>query len=144
MMHLLAAGVVVLRGDSVLAVREHGRWSLPKGGCEPGERFADAAVREAREETGLAVELGDVAFVTEIRIDEAEHHLQVFYEAAAEGTPRPEDPDGEVEQAAFVAFDALGETLRYRPRVLPLREWLDTRTTGYHSFDLEKEPAEIE
>lgn len=57
--------------------------------------------------------------------------------------PRPSDPDGEVERAAFVALDTLGETLRYRVRVLPLRDWLDARTTGYHSFDLEKEPVEI-
>jgi ADP-ribose pyrophosphatase YjhB (NUDIX family) len=144
MTHLLVAGVVVLRDDSVLAVREYGRWSFPKGGCEHRERFADAAVREAREETRLAVELGYVAFVIEVRIDEDEHHLQVFCEATAEGTPRPNDPDDEVERAAFVALDTLGETLRYSPRVLPLREWLDMRTTGYHSFDLEKEPAEIE
>ena len=33
-------------------------WSFPKGKCEPGEDFLDAAVREVAEETGLDVEVG--------------------------------------------------------------------------------------
>lgn len=40
-------------------------WAVPGGGLEPGESFADAAVRELREETGVAVEverLGEPVF----------------------------------------------------------------------------------
>lgn len=33
-------------------------WSLPKGKCDPGETYRDAAVREVREETGHDVEVG--------------------------------------------------------------------------------------
>jgi len=42
--------------------REPGRglWSLPGGRCEPGEDAAATAVRETREETGLAVRAGAV------------------------------------------------------------------------------------
>lgn len=59
----LAAGVVVLddAGRVLLALRGHepdaGRWSVPGGRVEPGESLTDAAVREAREETGLHVAL---------------------------------------------------------------------------------------
>jgi 8-oxo-dGTP diphosphatase len=37
---------------------ETGRWSLPGGRIEPGERDEQAVVRETREETGLLVRCG--------------------------------------------------------------------------------------
>jgi ADP-ribose pyrophosphatase YjhB (NUDIX family) len=52
-------------GDRVLLTRlrrgaEAGRWTLPGGGLEFGERPRDAVVRELREETGLDVAVGDL------------------------------------------------------------------------------------
>jgi 8-oxo-dGTP pyrophosphatase MutT (NUDIX family) len=47
--------VIVTDGKRVLlghATRSP-RWDIPKGTAEPDENFADAAVRELREETGL-------------------------------------------------------------------------------------------
>lgn len=35
-------------------------WSFPKGKLEPGESFAEGALREVAEETGLVGELGEV------------------------------------------------------------------------------------
>src|SRR5277367_6513859 len=68
----VSAGGVVYRRDAsgdfeVVLVRPAGRdsWVLPKGHLEPGESIAEAALREAREETGLEVSiarpLGEVA-----------------------------------------------------------------------------------
>src|SRR5436190_13429893 len=54
---------VVRRGDHFLLVheRKHGQlWYLPAGRVEPGETVADAAVREALEETGVPVRLAGV------------------------------------------------------------------------------------
>ena len=59
---IAAAGVVCLRGDDVLLVRRgtaplQGQWSLPGGRIEWGERAADAALRELKEETGCDARL---------------------------------------------------------------------------------------
>ncbi|HSV64530.1 MAG TPA: DUF2087 domain-containing protein [Mycobacteriales bacterium] len=56
----LAAYALVEDGDAVLLCRlrsrvHNGRWTLPGGGVDFGERPADAVVREVYEETGLTV-----------------------------------------------------------------------------------------
>jgi 8-oxo-dGTP diphosphatase len=57
---LLPAAAAIIQDDAgrVLLIRRgDGRgWSLPGGMMEPGERVAEAVVREVREETGLEVE----------------------------------------------------------------------------------------
>jgi ADP-ribose pyrophosphatase YjhB (NUDIX family) len=55
--------VVVVEGDRFLALRRAaqpraGEWELPGGFCQAFEHPVDAAVREAREELGVDVELG--------------------------------------------------------------------------------------
>jgi len=54
-----SAGAVVVGTDGCLVLRRAGtdEWIFPKGHLERGERAADAAVREVREETGLDIRL---------------------------------------------------------------------------------------
>ncbi len=58
-----AAGVIIIneRRQILLVQRGHepqrGRWTVPGGRIEPGESAAQAAVREAFEETGLRVRI---------------------------------------------------------------------------------------
>ena len=59
------AGVIVVDGGRFLAIRRArapraGQWALPGGFCDGWEHPADAAVREAREEVGAEVTLGDL------------------------------------------------------------------------------------
>lgn len=46
---------------------DRGRWSLPGGRIEAGESDTEALTREVREETGLAVEVGDLVGSVELR-----------------------------------------------------------------------------
>jgi 8-oxo-dGTP diphosphatase len=61
-------GAVVLDGDRVLLVRRGhppsaGKWSVPGGLIELGERIEQAVAREVEEECGLRVRVGDVCGV---------------------------------------------------------------------------------
>lgn len=62
---LIGVGAIIIeRGRVVLVKRGHeplkGEWSIPGGVLEVGEMLREAAVREAREETGLTVETLDL------------------------------------------------------------------------------------
>jgi 8-oxo-dGTP diphosphatase len=73
----VGVGVVILRGPEVLLIQrakppKAGAWSIPGGAQHLGETVAEAALREVREETGLAVRLGErLAVVDSIQRDEA-------------------------------------------------------------------------
>lgn len=49
-----AGGVVVNACGEWLMIRRNGRWDLPKGHLECGERIEECAAREVEEETGVA------------------------------------------------------------------------------------------
>ncbi len=58
---LTVDAVIVEGGEVVLIKRRNppfqGRWAIPGGFVEYGERVEDAVVREAREETGLEIKI---------------------------------------------------------------------------------------
>lgn len=72
---LVGAGAVVYDGPKVLLVKRkfppnEGRWALPGGLVELGERVQDAVIREVKEETGLDVILERLLDVgTDIHVD---------------------------------------------------------------------------
>jgi len=49
-----AAGGVVLRGQKILFIFRNGKWDLPKGKIERGEKAEIAALREVEEECGIS------------------------------------------------------------------------------------------
>ena len=58
---LIGVGSIIIEGDRVVLVKRahppiQKQWSIPGGVLEVGEMVREAAIREAREETGLIVE----------------------------------------------------------------------------------------
>lgn len=94
------AAFVSHEGDLLLQRRaDTGEWGVPGGGWEDGETFAETAVREVREETGVE------CLMTGLRVlhhqqwvaaerDETIHSLGAFFEADyVEGALRAADDD---------------------------------------------------
>ena len=70
--------------DRVLLVKRahppiQGQWSIPGGVLEVGEMVREAAVREAREETGLMVEPGELLGVYDRILRDPEQRVQYHY-----------------------------------------------------------------
>lgn len=143
--HHLAAGVVILVDDKVVLVREDGTWGLPKGTPVPGEALSETAWREALEETGAAITIGEVAFVSEYRSRQWGSYLQVYYEAGlARGAPHGlKSKDPSIEDVRPVAVAEVRQYMRFRPWLVPLEGWLAERRTRYDFFDLDRERATL-
>lgn len=81
----LMVDVVIPAEEGVVLIRRgsdpfEGQWALPGGFVEVGETVEQAAVREAEEETGLAVELaGLVGVYSEPDRDPRGHNVSVAY-----------------------------------------------------------------
>lgn len=103
----LAAAVLVEREGRVLlgrrgeGARAAGRWSFPAGFVERGEPVEAAAVREAREETGLAVAVGPLLGLYSAP---GETVVLAVYLAHAEGEPVAGD---DLDAVGWFASDAL-------------------------------------
>ncbi len=104
-----AAGVVIVENGAVLLVKRRyepfeGLWSIPSGFVEIDEDIRATAVREAVEETGLAVEIDSLLAVETCFDDPRGNTLLVLYRAhRTGGTPKAGD------DAADVGFFPLKE-----------------------------------
>jgi ADP-ribose pyrophosphatase YjhB (NUDIX family) len=81
---LVGVGAVIVGDGRVLLIQRGqapllGEWSLPGGVLECGESLREAAVREAREETGLDVEVGEMLGVYERVIRSEDGRVRYHY-----------------------------------------------------------------
>jgi 8-oxo-dGTP diphosphatase len=91
---------VIIRagGGIVLVRRKHPPlgWALPGGFVDVGETLEAAAVREAREETGLAVRLArQFHTYSDPARDPRQHTISTVFLADADGLPRGGDDAAE-------------------------------------------------
>lgn len=130
---VVGVGVVCLRGGEVLLVRRGrppraGEWSLPGGRLEWGERLADGALRELKEETGVEARLSGLLDVVDGLFDEeaggvGHHYVLVDYLAHwMAGNPRPGD---DATEARFFAAAAALERV----------SWAETRRVIALAFE---------
>ncbi len=112
---MVGVGAIIFRGREVLLVQRgrepsYGKWSIPGGLVELGENLRDAVEREVREESGLEVEVEDLAVTLDrVILDEnrrIEYHyvLLDFLCRWKGGEPRAAT---DVLRCEFVSLDAL-------------------------------------
>ena len=118
--------IIEMEGGIVLIERGHAPpgWALPGGHVDTGEFVADAARREAKEETGLDVELTELFGVYSNPERDARYHtISTVFIGRAQGTPKGGDDAARAEifarekLPAPIAFDhgvILDDYYRYR------------------------------
>lgn len=104
---LVGVGVVLIEDGRILLVqRGHepskGKWAVPGGKITTGETLREAAAREALEETGLQVELGDVIWAGEHISDHGHIVLIDFLASVVGGHLSPGD---DADRAEWVPLD---------------------------------------
>lgn len=106
-------------GDRLLMVRHRGIgptdtfWCPPGGGAQFGETAPDALIREFAEETGLAIEPGELLFVNEFMRPPL-HALELFFAVRAvggqlrQGADPEMEPDRQIiEEVRLMSFDEI-------------------------------------
>jgi 8-oxo-dGTP diphosphatase len=81
---LVGVGSIVIENSRVVLVKRahpplQNQWSIPGGVLEVGELVREAAVREAREETGLTVEPGELLGVFDRVLRDGNDRVQYHY-----------------------------------------------------------------
>jgi ADP-ribose pyrophosphatase YjhB (NUDIX family) len=105
----------IIEGGRVVVIKKPmyppGAYRAPSGGVAPGEPFEEGALREAREETGLVVELEKYLLRARVKFtlgtDEIDWTTHVFTARATGGRLEPIDTH-EIVEARLVTLDEMG------------------------------------
>jgi 8-oxo-dGTP diphosphatase len=122
--------IIELPGERLVLIRRKNPpigWALPGGFVNEGERLDVAAAREAKEETGLDVELVEQFFTySDPRRDPRKHTLSTVFIARAQGEPQGADDAAE---ARVFPLTALPQELCFDHGTI-LSDYLTYKRTG--------------
>jgi 8-oxo-dGTP diphosphatase len=137
----LCTGILERAGAVLLVASRypnHGRplWGLPGGRPRPGELFGTALEREWREETGLAIRVGPLSYVSE-SFDRATrtHVLNTTFAVHAEGEPRLVGDDAHVVDLAWIARERVCEWVSVPVVREPLLAYLAGDPRRYYGYE---------
>ena len=101
--------VIEMEGGIILIKRKNPPygWALPGGFVDYGERLEDAAVREAKEETSLDIEIiSMIGAYSDPARDPRQHTISIVFQAKARGIAKACD-DAEDLRESFTAITSL-------------------------------------
>lgn len=107
----LTVDTIIINDNKVVLIKRlnnpyENHWAIPGGFVEYGEKVEDAAVREAKEETGLDIELTKLVGVySDPNRDPRGHTVTVAYTAKIIGGTLKSDSDAK--DARFIEIDEL-------------------------------------
>lgn len=118
--------IIEIEGKGLVLIERlnppHG-WALPGGFVDYGESLEQAAIREAKEETCLDIELlGQLHTYSDPGRDPRMHCISTVFVARATGIPKAED---DAKSVALFPKDRLPETMAFDHRQI-LQDYLDS------------------
>lgn len=110
---LVGVGTVTIKDGNILLVKRAfapgaGKWSIPGGMVEIGEKLSEAAVRETEEETGIKVEVLELINVFDM-IEKDEDGMCRYHYVLVDFLTKPvggkETPSAEVSDLKWVPYE---------------------------------------